>query len=296
MKKKELFAISLLSILVFVSFANVAVAAPPSYVGVKIGDEFIWRANLNMVNLNTTANLLFGEDNWTLLYNSFIDYFEALTGMEFDFFKEAGMKAVIQNVTDEIYPIMPGVNASGCFFDFYIAYAENNWTLQTEAANMTSPMVYFIDPSALNESTIMMGISGMPIFMSKGFNYAMFATWYQSMIATNPYMNGNVTMTAQGNGFKIAIKGILLEYMFESLGAPFEVGTMKDAEMTFRWNSNGVFDKGSLKYDGLEIATAYLETEDEFFIPGFELVTILGVSLVTFIALVYTIKKKKILK
>ncbi|MBA7531263.1 hypothetical protein ES705_23474 [subsurface metagenome] len=41
MKKKELFAISLLSILVFVSFANVSVAAPPSYVGVKIGDKFI---------------------------------------------------------------------------------------------------------------------------------------------------------------------------------------------------------------------------------------------------------------
>ncbi|MBA7531264.1 hypothetical protein ES705_23475 [subsurface metagenome] len=230
------------------------------------------------------------------MYELFLAYFENSTGMEFDFLSGAGMKAVIQNVTDEIYPFMPGVNASGCFFDFYISYAANNWTLQTEAANETSPMVYFVDPSALNESTIMYSMSGIPIFMSKGFNYAMFVSEYQSIIASNPYTSGNITITEQGNGFKIVYKAAILEYLFESLGTPIEIGTLKDAEITLRWNSNGVFDKGSLVYGGLELATAYLETDDEFFIPGYELVTILGVSLVTFIALVYTIKKKKILK
>ena len=296
MKKKELFAISLLSILVFVSFANVAVAAPPSYVGVKKGDTYIWRASLNVVNLNATAIALFGEDNWTLMYEMFLEFYENSTGLEFDFLTGAGMKAVIQNVTDEIYPMLPGVNASGVFFDFYIAYAANDWELMTEAANQTYPMVYFVDPSALNESTIMMGMTGMPIFMSKGFNYAMFVTWYQSMIATNPYMNGNLTIAVQGNGFKFTMNALFLEYMFNTTGAPFEIGTLSDAEMTFRWNSNGVLDRASLVYGGLTLATAWLETDDDGVIPGYELVTILGVSLATFIALVYTIRKKNISK
>ncbi|GAH85848.1 unnamed protein product, partial [marine sediment metagenome] len=79
------------SILVFVSFANVAVAAPPSYVGVKKGDTYIWRASLNTVNLNTTAIALVGEDNWTLMYELFLAYFENSTGMEFDFLSGAGI-------------------------------------------------------------------------------------------------------------------------------------------------------------------------------------------------------------
>lgn len=151
MKKKELFAISLLSILVFVSFANVSVAAPPSYVGVKKGDEFIWRANLNMANINTTAIALVGEDNWTYMYNYFLEFFENSTGMEFDFLAGAGIKAVIQNVTDEMpHPWNPGFNISGLYFDFYIAYAANNWTLVSEAANYTDPMIFLFDPSTLN--------------------------------------------------------------------------------------------------------------------------------------------------
>jgi len=293
MKKKELFAISLLSILVFVSFANVAVAAPPSYVGVKTGETYIWRASLNMVNLNTTANLLFGADNWTLMYESFILYFETNTGMEFDFLKGAGMKAVLTNVTDEMpHPWITGFDVGGLYFDQYVSYAENNWTLVTNSSMFTEPMLYLFNPSDLNSSTITMAAPNL--FTSKGYNYAMFVTFLQTMIASDPYMNGNITVAVEGNGFTMTLKAAYLEYMFESLGAPYEMGTLKDAKMTFRWNSNGVFDKGSLKYDGLELATAYLETDEVPFIPGYELVTILGVSLVTFIALVYTIKKKKI--
>ncbi|MBA7531262.1 hypothetical protein ES705_23473 [subsurface metagenome] len=203
------------------------------------------------------------------------------------------MKAVITNVTDEMpHPYMiSAFNGSGLFFDYYIAYAKNNWTL---VANNT--MSFLIDPSTLNESTIMYGMSGVPLFMSKGFNYSMFADVYQAYIATDPYTNGNITIQVQGNGFKMALKAAYLEYMFDMMGAPYEIGTLSDAEMTFRWNSNGVFDYASLVYGGLEPATAKLETTDEGLIPGYELVTILGVSLATFIALVYTIHKKKILK
>jgi hypothetical protein len=305
MKKKELLAISLLSILIFVSFSKVSVAVPPSYVGVKEGDEFIWTSSLNMVNLNASAIALFGEDNWTYMYNYFLEFFENNTGMEFDFLAGAGMKVVIQNVTDEMpHPYYPGMNASGIYIDYYIAYAANNWTLVAEAANFTNPMMFLIDPNTLNESTIMYGISGTPFIMPIGFNYSMFADVYQTMIESDPYLNGNITIQVQGNRFEVTLKAAFLAYMFDMMGAPFEIGTLSDAVMTFRWNNTGVFEYASLEYGGLTLVTAQLVTTEnddddddvDDLIPGYGLVTILGVSLATFIALVYTISKKKILK
>lgn len=295
MKKKESFAISLLSVLLFVSFVNVSVAAPPSYVGVKNGDEFIWTASLNLANLNATGIALFGADNWTFMYDYFLEYFENNTGIEFDFLAGAGMKAVMKNVTDEMpHPYMPGLIGSGLYFDYYMAYAEDNWTLMTEAANMISPMIFLIDPSTLNESTIFYGMSmGMPLFMPIGYNYSMFADEYQAMIEANPYSNGNVTIQVQGIGIKITLKATYLEFMFNQTGVPFEIGTLSDAVLTTRWNNIGVFDYGSFAYGGLTIATAQLVPTDDL-IPGYELVTVLGVSLVTIIALVYNKRKKKI--
>jgi hypothetical protein len=245
-----------------------------------------------VANLNATAIALFGEDNWTYMYEYFLEYYENSTGMEFDFFAGAGMKAVIQNVTDEIYPIYPGFNASGVFFDYYVAYAANNWTLVYNSSASSYPMIYLIDPSVLNESTIMYGMMGMPLFMSKGYNYTMFVNVYQDMIASIPELNGNVTIAVQGNGFKITYKAAYLEYMFNNTGAPFEIGTLSDVVMTFRWNSNGVFDYASLAYGGLTLATAQLVTTDDGFIPGYELVTILGVSVTTILAIIYMKRKK----
>jgi len=316
MKKKELIAVSLLCILVFVSFANVSVVASPnymgikrgygsiwpvpsSYVGVKIGDEFVWTASLNMVNLNVTAIALFGEENWTLMYDYFLEFYENGTGMEFDFLAGAGMKAVIQNVTDEMpcpYSFLTGVNGSGLYFDFYVAYAANNWTLVSEATNYTESMIFLADPSTLDESTIVYAVAMMELFMPIGINYSMFVDAHQTMIESNPYTNGNVTVQVQGNGFKYVLKATYLEWLFNRTGASFEIGTLLDVEMTFRWNSIGVLDYASMTYGGLTLATAQLVPTDDGLIPGYELVTILGVSLATFIALIYTIQKKKILK
>jgi len=316
MKKKELIAVSLLCILVFVSFANVSVVASPnymgikrgygsiwpvpsSYVGVKIGDEFVWTASLNMVNLNATTIALFGEENWTLMYDYFLEFYENGTGMEFDFLAGAGMKAVIQNVTDEMpcpYSFLTGVNGSGLYFDFYVAYAANNWTLVSEATNYTESMIFLANPSTLDESTIVYAVAMMELFMPIGINYSMFVDAHQTMIESNPYTNGNVTVQVQGNGFKYVLKATYLEWLFNRTGASFEIGTLLDVEMTFRWNSIGVLDYASMTYGGLTLATAQLVPTDDGLIPGYELVTILGVSLATFIALIYTIQKKKILK
>ncbi len=65
--------------------------------------------------------------------------------------------------------------------------------------------------------------------------------------------------------------------------------------MAARWNSSGVFDYGSITYGGLSITTAQIVPADDA-IPGFEIVTIIGVSSVSIIALIYIQKKKKITK
>jgi len=296
MKKKDLFAISLLGLLVFVSFANVSVAAPPSYVGVKEGDQYIWRASFNPATVNATALALFGMENWTYMYEYFLEYFENITTMPFDFLTGAGMKIIIQNVTDEMpHPWMTGLVGSGLYFDYYIAYAEDNWTLINAATDYVDPMVILLNPSTLNESTIMYAFSGLPVFMPKGYNYGMFADFYQTLIDGSPQTAGNMTFQVQGNGFKITLKPPILEYMYTMMGAPFEVGTLVDAVFNVRWNSNGVFEYGDLVYGGITLATGLLVTSEDEGIPGFELVTIFGVSLATIIALVYIQRKKKIL-
>ncbi|MFX0076951.1 MAG: hypothetical protein ACFE96_16010 [Candidatus Hermodarchaeota archaeon] len=292
MKKKGLFTVSLLSMLVFLSFANVSVAAPPSYVGVKTGDEFTWTASLNMVNLNATAIAIFGLDNWTLMYEYFLEWFENQTTMEFDFLAGAGMRAVLTNVSDEIpHPYMPGFLCSGLYFDIYTAYAADNWTMVTNSSMYSMPMICLVDPSSLNESTIMYGFMGTPLFMPIGFNYTMFAGVYQTYIDSSPYTAGNFTVQPHGNGLKMILKASYIELMVNQSGLPFTLGTLTDAIFTVRWNSNGVLDYGDLKYGGLTLATAELIPSEDL-IPGFELMTIIGVSITSILAIIYIQRKK----
>lgn len=290
---------------VIVSFANISVAAPPSYVGVEEGDEFIWRASLSPATINATGLAIFGIENWTYMYEYFLEYFENNTGMVFDFLAGSGMKVVIQNVTDEMtIPYYPyGLVGSGLYFDYYIAYAENNWTLIYNATDYVNPLWYILDPSTLNETTIIYAFSGLPVFMPIGYNYSMFADVYQTLIDSSPTTAGNMTFQAQGNGFRYTLKPAILEYMYNMMGAPFEMGTLADAVFNIRYDSNGVFEYADLIYGGITLATAYLvggtgdpNLTDDDEIPGFEIATVIGISLVSIIALVYIQKKKKIFK
>lgn len=294
MKKKELFAISFLSILVFVSFANVSVAAPPSYVGVKTGDEFVWTTSLNIAGINATGVALFGLSNWTFMYEYFFEFMQNNTGVETPLIAGAGMKLVMTNVSDEIpHPYVPGLVGSGLYFDQYMAYEPNNWTLMVNSSGISSPMIYLIDPSLLNETNIMSAIYSTPIFLPIGFDYSTFVSVWSSMILLNPYLNGNVTVQVQGNGFRVTLNADYLGWVYSLMGSPFEIGTLSNAVLTARWNSNGVFDYGSIAYGGVTIATAQLQTTSTDEIPGFEIVTIIGVSLVSIVALVYIQRKKK---
>jgi len=287
MKRKEKLAIVLFSTLILLSFVDTSIAAPPSYIGVATGDEYLWVPTVNMANVNTTGIALFGQENWTIAYDMLSELYKNETGMDLGSFVGAGIKIAVKNVSDEI-TVAPGIFASELTIDVSVSAGLDNWTMV-----VNNTMIPIYDPNSLNETTIMAGFSGIPLIMAKGFNYSMFTNFMSSEITADPYLNGNITVQTQGVGFKITLKATYLRLMFNSSGAPFDVGSLGDAVFNVRWNSNGVFEYGSLEYGGLTIASIQLVASDDS-IPGFEIATITGVSIVTVLAIIYIKRKKNI--
>lgn len=284
LKRKEKFAIGLFSALILLSFVTTSTAAPPSYIGVASGDEFTWVPSINMGNINATGIGLFGQDNWTLIYNMLLGYYQNSTGMDFSSFAGSGIKLAVKNVTDEI-TVAPGIFAVGLTIDISVSSGNNNWSL---FANNTMIPIY--DPNSLNETTIIASFAGIPLIMAKGTNYTMMSAGFMSVIATDPYLNGNITIQAQGNGLKITLKSNYFDVMFDTSSVPFDF-TLGDVVFNVRWNANGVFEYGELVYGGLTLASIELTTSDDA-IPGFEIATVIGVSIVTIIAIIYVKRKK----
>ena len=287
MKRKEKLALVIFSTLILLSFVDTSMAAPPSFIGVATGDEYLWVPTINMVNVNTTGIALFGEENWTIAYDMLSELYENETGMDLGSFVGVGIKVAVKNVSDVI-TVAPGIFASELTIDISVSAGLNNWSMV-----VNNSVVPIYDPNSLNETTIMAGFGGNPLIMAKGFNYSMFTNFMSTEIAADPYLNGNITVQTQGVGFKITLKANYLSLMFNSSGAPFDVGSLGDAVFNTRWNSNGVFEYGSLEYGGLTIASIQLVSSDDS-IPGFEIATIMGVSIVTVLAIIYIKRKKNI--
>jgi len=288
MKKKEKLLIGLFSALILLSLVNTSTAAPPSFVGVATGDIYTWVPTVNMANVNATGIALFGQENWTIAYNMLSELYKNSTGMDLGYFAGTGLRVSVENVTDVI-TVAPGIFVSLVSINLYGSAGLNNWTM---LLNNTDIPIY--DPNSLNETTIYAGFSGIPLIMAKGFNYTMLTNYLTTMITGNPYMNGNMTVVTQGLGFKITLNSSYLEAAFNSSGAPFDVGTLGDAIFNVRWNSNGVFEYGSLEYGGLTIASIQLVQTVPGLIPGYEIVTILGVSIMTILSIIYIKRKKNI--
>ena len=287
MKRKEKLALVIFSTLILLSFVDTSMAAPPSFIGVATGDEYLWVPTINMANVNTTGIALFGEENWTIAYDMLSELYKNETGMDLGSFVGVGIKVAVKNVSDVI-TVAPGIFASELTIDISVSAGLNNWSLV-----VNNSVVPIYDPNSLNETTIMAGFGGIPLIMAKGFNYSMFTNFMSTEIAADPYLNGNITVQTQGVGFKITLKSTYLSLMFNSSGAPFDVGLLGDAVFNVRWNSNGVFEYGSLEYGGLTIVSIQLVSSDDS-IPGFEIATIMGVSIVTILAIIYIKRKKNI--
>ncbi len=283
MNRKEKLLIGLFSTLILISFVNISSAAPPSYIGVATGDEFTWVPSINMNNINSTGIALVGQDNWTLMYNMLLEYYENSTGTDFSAFAGSGVKLAVKNVSDEI-TVAPGIFAGLLTVDISVSQGNNNWTLM---ANNTMYPIY--DPNSLNETTIMAAFGGIPLIMAKETNYTMMSVGFTSIIESNPYTAGNITIQTQGNGLKITLKSTYFDAMINTSSVPFEL-TLGDVVFNVRWNSNGVFEYGELVYGGLTLVSIQLTTSDS--IPGFEIATIIGVSITSILAIIYIQRKK----
>ena len=286
MKRKEKLTLALFSTLILLSFVTPSMAAPPSYIGVATGDEYTWIPTVNMANINTTGITLFGLENWTIVYNMLSELYENNTGIDLGTFAGAGIKLAVENVSDEI-TVAPGIFASAVTADIFMSAGNNNWTM---FQNNTVFGIY--DPNSLNETTIVYGFAGIPLIMAKGFNYGMMTTAFNTLITADPYLNGNITIQTQGLGFRFTLKSAFLESSLNLGSSPFNF-TLGDVVFNVRWNLNGVFEYGSVEYGGLTIASILLVSSDDL-IPGFEIATIFGVSIVTILAIIYVKQKKNI--
>ncbi|MFX0174869.1 MAG: hypothetical protein ACFE85_01410 [Candidatus Hodarchaeota archaeon] len=272
-------------------------AAPPNYVGVRTGDEYVWTPSLNAENINATGVALFGQANWTLLYSMLSEYWFNETGESFSSLAGAALKVKFTNVSDEIdlgYPT-PGTKASGIYYDMFVRYnASGSFEMVTNSSyNLENnlPMGYLLDPSIIN-SSLWTFFFNYPFVTSKGLDYGNIATWWQAMITADPMLNTNMTVAEDGKGFKLTAKGEFLEYLLIMIMGPppFPLGTLEDMEATVHWNDKGVLNDGQLFYGGLEIASFQLGGG---IIPGYELSIVIGITGASVIGLIYVMKKKK---
>jgi hypothetical protein len=239
-----------------------------------------------MNNINSTGIALFGQDNWTLAYEMLLEAYENNTGMDFSAFSGAGIRLAVKNVSDEVN-IAPGIFAAFVTIDISVSAGNNNWSL---VANNTMYPIY--DPDVLNETTIVAAFGGIPLIMSKGANYTMMSVGFNNLIASSPYTNGNLTVQTWGNGLKITLLSTYFDAIINTSSIPFEF-SLGNVVFNVRWNTNGVFEYGEVVYGGLTLASIELSTEDDI-IPGYEIVTLIGVSIVTLIAIIYIRRRKEI--
>jgi hypothetical protein len=293
MKTPKIYCLTIISVLLLFSVINVARATPPNYLGVKKGDEFIWRGSINMANINATAVTLFGADNWTYMYNYFTEYYKNETGDDFGLIGAPGIKMVIKNVTDEITGVYTGsLSGVGLLPDLYADNGNGTWQLMLNSSSFPpgSFPFYVINPSSINETTFSYALTSefvIPI----GLNFATIAGWWQTAMTANPIFNGNVTIAAEGYGLKITFMSKFFEWFLNYTGFPFNItGILSDADIHLRWNSQGVFEYGSIIYGGLTIATAQLETSAA--IIGYDLIILIGTSTLSIITIIYIYKKK----
>jgi hypothetical protein len=273
-------------------------AAPPNYVGIKTGDEYIWTAKLNAENINATGVSLFGETNWTMIYSTLSEYWTNETGEPFSFLGGAALKIVFTNVSDEItvgFPT-PTAKGSGIYFDMFVKYnASGDYEMVTNSSSsleFNSPMSYLLDPSIIN-SSLWMWFFNYPFVTSKGLDYDQITTWLQAEITADPMLNTNMTVAKDGKGFKITVKGEYLEYLlYSEIGPPpYPIGTLDDMEATVHWNDKGVLKDGKVFYGGLEFASFQLGGG---LIPGYEISIIIGITGASVIGIIYLMRKKKL--
>lgn len=294
MKKSKIIGLSLISALLVFSLTNVShAAAPPSYVGIDIGDSFTWIATANIANINSSGIGVIGAENWTLAYNELDALVFNATGLKIGSLLAGGMKMSIKNFTEEMEPYYPWEpRYVGVFTELNVSYVPDVWVMVDDGISYPSLMI--VNPTGINNSNYhyILG-GGMPVILPIGLNYGQLASWITTNITGLEPIYNNVTITGLSNGFRATVLGSFLEWALVDSGAPFSVPSLDDVVVEVTWNANGVLDSASLKYGGLTLVTAELLGEGADEIPGYLLPVFLGVGAIAIIGTISIIRRKK---
>lgn len=280
-RKSKLISIFFLSSLLFISSINVSKAAPPSWVGVSVGDTFTWSI---IVNVNTALAIVDDINSTGLLPNIFgpldpIDLF----GTQ----QEVKIKVNVLSITDlktsnnidyvnvscSLTLILPGTTTVEDVTEFgnlILKYVPNNYTRKI-----------------LEFDFIEMGPTLGALFIPTDINWAQLVTEVNLMIDMIPQFPSGLTFTALTNGVEATLTG-------QTLALP-DIGTftLSEIKVALTYNDDGVLDTVEIKYGGDVLLTFSLTGGTDAEIPSYEVSIVLITTLAASIGIIYYIKKRK---
>ena len=277
-KKSKLISIFFLASLLFISSINVGKAAPPSWVGVDVGDSFTWSISVNRDTAITLATDLGFGDNITDL--SITDLFDAQQEVQIkvsilsitDLMTINGTEYV--NVTGSVSLILPGTTSIADIAEFgnlIIKYAPNNYTQQ----------LFNIIGGVVTGGTF------GALFVPTDINWAQLIAEVNSILSSIPSIPSGLTFTALANGVEATLTGQTIN--ITSIGNV----TLATIGVSITYNTDGVLDTAEISYGGDALLTVALTAGADGEIPSYEVSIVLITTFAASIGIIYYIKKKK---
>ncbi|MFX1278235.1 MAG: hypothetical protein ACFFA3_02390 [Promethearchaeota archaeon] len=272
MKKSRILLISVLGMFLFIPLSNYSTAAPPAYIGVQVGEEYKWTLRVNVdgysamitdMGQTVPPDISMFETMPSISMKGVVEYIsDEITGIVYDY--TIINMSILMNVPGYGWqsPMPPGVylpvivlnNETSNYFN------DTMNAMETETPPYGFAIPFMIVPQTLDWAAAVNGLGSLIDFFTGGTT--------------------GETIEQDGTGFKITIPSQMIN------------GTLMDQMLfTAHWNSKGVFDQGGLKYGGTNVMTVNAASSEE--IPGFDVITLIGVVGLSTAGIIYYIKKKK---
>ncbi|MFX0027876.1 MAG: hypothetical protein ACFE8B_01585 [Candidatus Hermodarchaeota archaeon] len=272
MKKSRILLISVLGMFLFIPLSNYSTAAPPDYIGVQVGEEYIWTLGVNVDGYAAMITDM-GET-----VPPDISMFETMPSIQ--------MKGVIEYISDEI---------SGVVYDYviinisiYMNVPGYGWQSPMPPGEYLPVFVlsnatsnYFNDTmNALETESTPYGFAFPFMIVPHNLNWTEAANGLNDLVDMLTGGSTGETIEQNGNGFKVTIPSQMINGSL-----------MQEMEVTAQWNSKGVFGQGAMKYGGTNVITINAPSSEE--IPGFDVLILIGIVGLSTAGIIYYVKRKK---
>lgn len=272
MKKSRILLISVLGLFLFIPLSNYSTAVPPDYIGVQVGEEYIWTLGVNadgyasmMTDMGETVppDISMFETMPSIQMKGVIEYIsDEYTGVVYDY--------VIINIS--LYMNVPGYG--------WQQYPDPGTELPVFVLNNATSNYFNDTMNAMETETPPYGFAMPFIIIPHNLNWTEQAAGLGSII---DFFSGGATgetIEALEDGFKITIPSQMINGSL-----------MQEMQFTAQWNSEGVFGQGAMKYGGTNVITINAPSSEE--IPGFDVVILIGVVGLSTAGVIFYIKRKK---